>query len=196
MYDRYTREYQNITRQNFITFCKWSVYVRVTHRILWLITDHYLLCFISVVGIRKSDPSYFMTWYKILPIVFYNFSLVVGIRKSGAPYFMTWYKILPIVFYNFLLVVGIRKSDPSYFMTWYKILLIVFYDFLLVVGIRKSEPIVFYDLVQNITHRILWLGTKYYPSYFMTWYKILLIVFYNFSLVVGIRKSGTSYFIT
>jgi len=33
-------------------------------------------------------------------------------------------------------------------------------------------------------------------SYFVTKYKILHIVFYNFSLVVGIRKSDTSYFVT
>ena len=55
-----------------------------------------------MVGIRKSDPSYFMTKYKILHVVFYNFLLVVGIRKTNTSYFMTLYKILHIVFYNFL----------------------------------------------------------------------------------------------
>jgi len=33
-------------------------------------------------------------------------------------------------------------------------------------------------------------------SYFVTKYEILPIVFYNLSLVVGIRKSDTSYFMT
>ena len=37
---------------------------------------------------------------------------------------------------------------------------------------------------------------KTVTSYFMTYYKILPIVVYNFSLVVGIRKTDTSYFMT
>ena len=50
--------------------------------------------------------------------MFYNFLLVVGIRKSDPSYFMTKYKLLHLMFYNFSLVVGIRKSDPSYFITF------------------------------------------------------------------------------
>ena len=53
--------------------------------------------------------------------MFYNFLLVVGIRKSDTSYFMTKYKILHIMFYNFLQVVGIRKTNTSYFMTKYKL---------------------------------------------------------------------------
>jgi len=63
-----------------------------------------------------------MTYYKILHIVFYNFSLVVGIRKSDTSYFMPYCKILLIVVHTFSLVVGIRKSDTWYFITYCKII--------------------------------------------------------------------------
>jgi len=50
------------------------------------------LDFVAIVGIRKSDPLYFTTWYRILHIVFYNFSLVAGVRKSDPLYFITFHQ--------------------------------------------------------------------------------------------------------
>jgi len=113
----------------FITFHKWSVYVRVVHRILWLITKYYSSCFIT-----------FHKWSVYVRVVHRILWLITKYYSSCFITFHKWSVYVRVVHRILWLI---TKYYSSCFITFHKW------------SVYVRVVIVFYDLLQNITHCVL-----------------------------------------